>query len=285
MTYVRVCPICGSKDLSLPRRIESMPGFSVNERCYCNDCGQESVPLLIDENSVEYDDKSEEFQIYELVPLDTINYSDKAIVSEIKWQQDGIKPVGRNMPYTSYKDDLIEEKERPNLMIWDLNGINNAQTHYRILKETIKHKYNIILDPGICDISDIFDAFTMDAAKIVCNSICAKSPELFEEAYEISDHIVPCVCVQNEKVLWKSSKGEKDLQRTLRNLYDIGFEFVEIINTDLLGTNTEPDYGYLSKLSDRFDGIIYCGGIQRHSVSKIQETGISGAVVEPFRID
>ena len=283
MTYVRVCPICGSRDLSLPRKIESMPGFSVNERCYCNNCGQESVPILIEEDSTNYNDESaDDFQIIELIPLDTIHHPSNAVVSEIKWQN-AIRSSGKSEPFASYKDNLTRDKERPNMMVWDLNGINNARTNYKILKEVIKHKYNIILDPGICDISDIFDAFTMDITRVVCNSTCAKSPEVFEEAYEISDHVLPCVYVQNERVLWKSSKGEKDLQRTFKNLKDIGFEYIEVVNTDLLGTNIEPDYEYLSKLSDRFDGIIYCGGVQKDSISKIKEIGISGVVVEPFR--
>lgn len=281
--YVKVCSHCGSNDIDLPSGIESIPGLTVNEKCYCHTCGRISVPIMVEKTAQQQpeDTDDDNFQTLSLLPITADAQALAALVTEIGWGEGQYIQTGRDENFESYRGRVTNNPDYSGMMILDLKGIKTGHPDFNILKKAVKHKYNVWLDTGIATESDVFDAFTLDAYRVVCNSLCAASMNLFEEAFALSDHILPCLCLAENKVQWSRFAGEKDAYRAIRMLKDLGYEEIAVIDLDQLGNAQFNSLAYAAKLSETFSGIILGGGVHQCDVSALKEAGLAGAIVEP----
>ena len=277
--YVKVCSNCGSRDIEPSRNVGYVPGLTGNERYFCRSCGQESVPLLIDESKVENENKDGFYKVA-MVPVDTANTKLENIVSEIQWDGNEYVTTDNQTIFEEYKS-TIRNNRCSNTIILDLIGIKTRHPNYKILKNIVKPKYNIWLDIGIHNDEDIFDAFTLDAGRVICSSICVSSVQVYEEAFDLSDHILPCICTCGDKVQWKSSANETDLFRVIESLKRIGYEEIIIIDLDCLGKNKVPDKSYASRISETFSGIIFGGGVREEDVTDLKNLKLRGVILDP----
>lgn len=278
--YVKVCSNCGSRDIEMSRDVGYVPGLTGNERYFCRSCGQESTPLLIEDAKIDDMSQKEYFYKIALIPIDTMKYEIDSVASEIQWNKDGYVTTGRHTVFDQYRTS-IKDKGYSNTIILDLKGIKTGHPNYKIMKNVVKPKYDIWLDIGIHTDGDIFDAFTLDASRVICSSICVSSIQIYEEAFDLSDHVLPCICVYDDKVQWKSSTNEVNVFKVIDRLKKIGYDEIVLIDLKHLGKNEGPDIQYASRISESYSGIIFGGGIREEDVSDISGLKLRGIMLDP----
>lgn len=278
--YVKVCSNCGSRDIEMSRDVGYVPGLTGNERYFCRSCGQESAPLLIEDTKTEDEAQKGDFYKICMIPINTIENEIDSVVSEIRWNSSEYATTGRNVMFDQYRT-AVKNNGYSNTIILDLRGIKTGHPNYKILKSVVKPKYDIWLDIGIHNDDDIFDAFTLDASRVVCSSICISSIQTYEEAFDLSDHILPCVCIYDDKVQWKSSGNEVNVFRVIELLKKIGYDEIIVLDLKRLGKNEGPDVQYAARISETFPDIIFGGGIREEDVSDFSDLRLRGIIIDP----
>ncbi len=278
--YVKVCSNCGSKDIEMTREMGYVPGLTGNERYFCRSCGQESAPLLIEDTKTEDETQKGDFYKICLIPIDTIENEIESVVSEVQWNGREYFTTGRRAMFDQYRT-AVKNNGCSNTIVLDLRGIKTGHPQYKIMKNVVKPKYDIWLDIGIHNDGDIFDAFTLDASRVVCSSICVSSIQMYEEAFDLSDHIVPCICICDDKVQWKSSGNEVNAFRVIERLKKIGYDEIIILDIKRLGKNEGPDMQYAARISEAFSGIIFGGGMREEDISEFSNLKLRGIILDP----
>ena len=278
--YVKVCSNCGSRDIEMSRDLGYVPGLTGSERYFCRSCGYESAPLLIDASNTEEDLQKDSFYKISLIPINTIDQDVENIVSEIQWSGKEYTTTGKHAVLDQYRH-TIKGNEYSNTVILDLKGIKTGHPNYKIMKSVVKTKYNIWLDIGIHNDGDIFDAFTLDANRVICSSICVSSMQIYEEAFALSDNVLPCICIYDDKVEWKSSNNEKNVYRVIESLKKIGYDEIILIDLKRLGRNEGADISYASRVSETFSNIIFGGGIHEEDVLNFKKLKLRGIILDP----
>lgn len=278
--YIRVCSNCGSRDIEMSRDVGYVPGLTGNERYFCRSCGQESTPLLIEDIKTEDEAKKWDFYKICIIPIDTMENEVESVASEIQWNGSEYVTTGRQAMFDQYRS-AVKNNGYSNTIILDLRGIKTGHPNYKIMKNVVKPKYDIWLDIGIHSDGDIFDAFTLDASRVVCSSICVSSMQIYEEAFELSDHILPCVCIYEDKVQWRSSGNELNVFRVIERLKKIGYDEIIILDLKRLGKNEGPDMQYAARISEAFPGIIFGGGMHEKDISNFSELNLRGIMLDP----
>jgi len=301
---LRACPYCGSMD-TRPALLFGgpLPWVDHNDGGYrCRSCGRTAVPLDFDsvddlktfQRSIVSKGGADEdcFMHVPIMPIDTISalrvpYIDLPVaqvanVVEVEWEG-GYRIKGRKERFSRYWRAVHGPRySAKEIALLDLSGVRDGRPNFDVLKALIKSKYQVWLDLGVRDTEDVFDAFAMDVARTVVGTMTAPSMELFEEAFDLSDRIVPCVHYDG-RALWPSgSAGPKDLGRTIAALADIGYEAIGVLDLRRIGRGQGIDAALLETLSAMDAGIIMGGGVTELDLPALRSAGMKGAFMDPF---
>lgn len=301
---LRACPYCGSMDTHPALLFGGpLPWVDHNDGgYYCRSCGRTAVPLDFDsmedlkafQKSITAMSKGEEtgFVHIPIMPIDTysllrIPYIDLPIaqvasVVEVEW--DGSFSIrGKKEMFSRYWRAVHGPRySAKEIAILDLSGIQEGRPNFDVLKTLIKSKYQVWLDLGVRDIEDVFDAFAMDVSRTIVGTMTAPSMDLFAEAFDLSDRVVPCIHYAG-KVLWSNgSAGPSDLVQTVSAMADIGYEKIGVLDLRRLGRRQGIDQALLGVLKDLDVDIIMGGGVTELETTAIRTAGLAGAFMDPF---
>jgi uncharacterized protein related to proFAR isomerase len=301
---LRACPYCGSMD-TRPALLFGgpLPWIDHNDGGYqCRQCGRTAVPLDFDsvedlkafQKSIASRAKGEDgrFMHIPIMPIDTYSLlrvpvidlpiAQVANVVEVEWDG-GYRIKGRKERFSRYWRAVHSPRySAKEIALLDLSGIQDGRPNFDVLKTLIKSKYQVWLDLGVRDIEDVFDAFAMDVSRTIIGTMTAPSMDVFEEAFDLSDRVVPCVQYAG-KVLWPSrSSGPSDLMRALSALMDIGFEEIGVLDLQRIGRGQGIDRSLLEALSGSDARIIMGGGVTELEASELRTAGLAGAFMDPF---
>jgi uncharacterized protein related to proFAR isomerase len=227
-----------------------------------------------------------------IVPVDTttlirVPYIDLPIaqvaeVVEVEWN-DGYYIVGHRERFSRYWGAGSGPRySAHDIMLLDLSGVDAGRPNFDVLKALIKSKYHIWLDLGVRDIEDVFDSFAMDVTRTIIGTMTAPSIDIFEEAFDLSDRIVPCIHY-DRRVLWpKRSSGPTDLEKAVAALADIGFEQVGVLDLSRIGRKQSIDEELVERLAGTDVGVILGGGVTEQEVPTLRSAGLAGAFIDPF---
>ena len=301
---LRACPYCGSMDTH-PALLFGGPIPWVDHNdggYYCKSCGRTAVPLDFDsaddlgtfQRSIAGAGKegADGFIHIPMMPIDTtalfripvidLPVAQVAEVVEVDW--DGRYNIrGQTARFSRYwravQSPRYSAKE---IVLLDLSGIQEGRPNFDVLKTLIKSKYQVWLDLGVRDVEDVFDAFAMDVSRTIIGTMTAPNLGVFEEAFELSDRVVPCVQTASE-VVWPSRRaGPLVLEDAVAALVDIGFEQVGVIDLTRIGRRTGADRALVERLSQLDAEIILGGGVIEEDVPLMRSSGLAGAFMDPF---
>ncbi len=301
---LRACPYCGSMDTHPALLFGGpLPWVDHNDGGYhCRHCGRTAVPLDFDskedllafQRSIKaVGGKADEgFFHLPIMPVDTSSLFDLpmlklpvaqvANVVEVEWER-GYRVRGRSERFSRYWSAVQSPRySAKEVLLLDLAGVRNGRPNFDVLKKLIRTKYQVWLDLGVRELDDVFDAFTMDVARTILSSMTAPDLGVFEEAFEISDRVVPCLHLAGD-VLWsRKGVGPTRLEEAVAAMRDIGFELIGVIDLPRLGRGQGVDTQLVERLS-RLDGhIIVGGGVLERDLDTMRASGLAGAFMDPF---
>jgi uncharacterized protein related to proFAR isomerase len=301
---LRACPYCGSMDTHPALLFGGpLPWVDHNDGGYqCRNCGRTAVPLDFDsiedlkafQKSIASRSSGEEvrFMHIPIMPIDTMSllripYIDLPIaqvasVVEVEWNE-GYDIKGGKEKFSRYWNAVHSPRySAKEIALLDLSGIQAGRPNFDVLKTLIKSKYQVWLDIGVRDIEDVFDAFAMDVSRTIIGTMTAPSTDLFAEAFDLSDRVIPCIQYAG-KVLWpNSSAGPSDLMQAISTMVDIGFEKIGVLDLRRIGRRQGIDQSLLSILKDLDVDVIMGGGVTEIEASAIRTAGLAGAFMDPF---
>jgi uncharacterized protein related to proFAR isomerase len=302
---IRACPYCGSME-TYPALLFGgpIPWVDHNDGGYqCRHCGRTAVPL--DFNSMEElkaFQKSLTTQVAEskggfvhipIMPVDTtalfripvidLPIAQVAEVVEVEWDN-GYAIKGGSAKFNRYwravQSPRYSAKE---MVLLDLAGIQAGRPNFDVLKTLIKSKYQVWLDLGVRDIEDVFDCFAMDVSRTIIGTMTAPDLEVFEEAYDLSDRVVPCIHLLGDEVLWPSKRsGPRQVDDAVAALADIGFDTIGILDLRRIGRRNGVDHKLVEKFAQFEVGVILGGGVIEEDMTFMRSAGLSGAFMDPF---
>ena len=302
---LRACPYCGSLDTHPALLFGGpLPWVDHNDGGYeCRNCGKTAVPLDFDSMDEleafrrslvsKMPENERDFRHIPILPVDTfvlfrlpvvdLPIGQIAEVVEAEWLNGHIEPTGQRVKFQQYWSAVGgPQYSAKEIALWDLSGIRDGHPNFEVLKRLVRSRYRVWLDLGMRDIQDVFDSFAMDVSRAIMGTLTSPDLELFEEAFELSDHVIPCIHYDG-KVLWPSRKaGPERLETVVAKLMDIGYEEIGIIDMPRLGQRNGPNSQMLSRLEGIEAKIILGGGITEAHFEQLRTSGLGGAFVDPF---
>jgi len=287
---LRACSYCGSLDISPTLLFGGpVPWVDHHDGGYeCRNCGRTGVPL--DFRSM---DELEAFrrsiggaeeqapQDFVAVPLILMGVQDDGPYAlEATWS-DGFRATGRAEHALSHKSAL-KASGHDDVALLDLAGITSGDPAFHVLKPLLRGRSRTWLDIGARGEQDLFDAFTMGAARTLVGTMKARSADLLQEAYGLSDNAVPCVHVHQGRALWGSRRVDADLPSTLRAISDIGFQTLAVIDLDSLGKG-RADERLASSAARAGAEVVFGGGCGPEDAERMRSLGLAGMFIDPFR--
>jgi uncharacterized protein related to proFAR isomerase len=227
-----------------------------------------------------------------IVPVDTttlfrVPYIDLPIaqvaeVVEVEWN-DGFDIVGHRERFSRYWGAVSGPRySAKDIMVLDLSGVQAGRPNFDVLKALIKSKYHVWLDLGVRDIEDVFDSFAMDVNRTIIGTMTAPSLDVFEEAFDLSDRVVPCVHYDGG-VLWPGRRpGPRDVKEAVAAMADIGFDRIGVLDLGRIGRKQGVDMALVELLAELDGNIIFGGGVTEQEVSTPRSAGLSGVFIDPF---
>ena len=302
---IRACPYCGSMDTHPTLLFGGpLPWVNHNDGSYeCRNCGKKAVPLSFDTSedlkafqrslTSNIRDESRIFYHIPILPVDTFTLfrlpvidlpiRQIADVTGAEWRNGRIEPVGQKAKFNHYWRAVSSSRySAREIALWDLSGIRDGHPNFEVLKKLVRSRYQVWLDLGMRSIQDVFDSFTMDVSRGLIGTLTAPGLELFEEAFELTENAVPII-YHDEKVLWPSRRsGSEKLETVVKELVDIGYEEIGVIDLPRLGKKSGPDNDMVARL-ERLDAkFILGGGITEADVGGLRSSGMRGVFLDPF---
>ncbi len=304
---IRACPYCGSTDIT-PKMLFGGPLVGVDHKdgaFVCGNCGRSAVPLDFASSEElrffqkdvigarEKEIQGKKFAHIPIVPVDTsclfsiagfdMPIGQRAEVVSIEWNGSTISRTGYAAPFMKYLK-AVEGKRynATDILIMDLSGIQSAKPNFKVLRELVRRKYNVWLDMGMRSMQDLFDSFAMEIARAVASTLTVPSMRLLRDVFELSDKCLPCIFV-NDEVIWSiSGRIPGNLRDVIRELKDIGYEEVGVIDVERLGRRCGVSKEFVSRLAGGDIDVVIGGGVIESDLKRIQEDGFAGAFVDPY---
>ena len=298
---IRACPYCGSTDV-FPSIIFGGPLAGINSKDdihHCRSCGKDSVPLdfaTFDElfefqrsmRSAE-EEVTEGFLHIPIMPVDTeplftigsaeLRVDSMAEITQVEWDGEGLVSADPRSRFLDYYGAVRSPRYNASeVLLMDLAAIRSGRPNFKVLQELTRRRRGIWLDMGMGDIQDLFDAFTLGVDTVMADSMTLPSIGLLEEAFELSDSVVPMLMVAEGEVLW-GCDVPRDVLASLDLVFDIGFDRVAVVSVGRIGTDLGPD---MAMVEGREAGCIIGGGVRESDLDAIREAGFAGALVDPF---
>lgn len=105
---------------------------------------------------------------------------------------------------------------------------------------------------------------------------------MFEEAFDLSDRVVPCLHLSRQ-VLWsRRGVGPTDLGRAIKVMRDIGFDLIGVIDMPRMGRGRGVDRTLVERLAGMDAGVMVGGGVIEKDLDLIRASGLRGAFMDPF---
>ncbi len=284
-----------------------MAGVDNDDRTFrCRACGKSAVPITFSSTEdwihfrqskirgKEQEKARPEFSSVPILPVDTrpllsvggvdIPILKLAEVVDLRWDGSNIQRNDYHVPFDRYWRAISGQRyNASDILLMDLSGVRNGQPNFRVLRELVKHKYDVWLDLGIRSEADLYDAFAIEISRALVDTSLCGSLKLFEELFALSDRCVPCVQVANGEVIWrKSNAGPASIKASIKAMKDIGFEEVAVIDVRRLGTKLGVTEEMLGELEGAEVRVIVGGGVLETDVDRIKAKGLKGAFIDPF---
>ena len=302
------CPHCGSRDIE-PRVLVGGPmaGVDNDDRSFrCHACGKSAVPLTFGSTEDWIHFRQEkirgkerewvrpDFSSVPILPVDTrpllsvggvdVPLLKLAEVVDVRWDGSNLDRNEYQVPFDRYWKAISGQRyNASDILLMDISGIRNGQPNFRVLRELVKHKYDVWLDLGIRSEADLFDAFAIEVSRALVDTSLCGSLKLFEELFALSDRCVPCIQVANDAVIWRrGNAGPASITGSMRALKDIGFDEVAVIDVQRLGTKAGVADSMLDMLEGAEVRVIVGGGVLESDVERIKAKGLNGAFIDPF---
>jgi len=302
------CPHCGSRDIE-PRILVGGPmaGVDNDDRTFrCHACGKSAVPLTFGstedwihfrQEKIKGKDQERakpEFSTVPILPVDTrpllsvggidVPILKLAEVVDIRWDGSNMDRNDYHVPFDRYWRAISGQRyNASDILLMDLSGVRNGKPNFRVLRELVKHKYDVWLDLGIRAEADLYDAFAIEVSRALLDTSLCSSLKLFEELFAMSDRCVPCIQVANDEVIWKrADAGPSTIKASIKAMKDIGFEEVAVIDVRRLGTKLGVTDGMLDQLEGSEVRMLVGGGVLESDLERIKAKGLKGAFIDPF---
>jgi len=284
-----------------------MAGVDNDDRTFrCHACGNKAVPLTFGSTEdwihfrqskikgKEQERARPEFSTVPILPVDTkpllsvggidIPILKLAEVVDLRWDGSNMDRNEYHVSFDRYWRAVSGQRyNASDILLMDLSGVRNGKPNFRVLRELVKHKYDVWLDLGIRSEADVYDAFAIEVSRALVDTSLCNSLKLFDEIFALSDRCVPCIQVANDNVIWKrANAGPSTIKESIKAMKDIGFEEVAVIDMIQLGTKVGVAEAMLSQLEGSEVRVIVGGGILESDLDRIKERGLKGAFIDPF---
>ncbi|MDD1743294.1 MAG: hypothetical protein LUO85_01555 [Methanomassiliicoccales archaeon] len=284
-----------------------MAGVDNDDRTFrCHACGKNAVPITFSSTEdwihfrqskikgKEQERVRPDFSSVPILPVDTrpllsVGGIDMPIlklaeVVDLRWDGSNMDRNDYHVSFDRYWRAISGHRyNASDILLMDLSGVRNGQPNFRVLRELVKHKYDVWLDLGIRSEADIYDAFAIEVSRALVDSSLCGSLKLFEEIFALSDRCVPCIQVANGEVIWKrSNAGPASLMGSIKAMKDIGYEEVAVIDVRRLGTKQGVNEAMLEELEGAEIRVIVGGGVVESDQDHIKAKGFQGAFIDPF---
>ncbi len=304
---IYACPNCGSRDIEPRVLFEGPMAVDNDDRTFrCRACGKSAVPLsftsseewiLFRQSKIKDKDQERirpEFSTVPILPVDTrpllsigridIPILKLAEVVDLRWDGTTMDRNDYHVPFDRYWRAVSGQRyNASDILLMDLSGVKNGQPNFRVLRELVKHKFDVWLDLGIRSEADLYDAFAIEVSRALVDSSLCSSLSLFEELFALSDRCVPCVQVANGEVIWRrANTGPATIRGAIRKFKDIGFDEVAVIDVQRLGTKCGVAEEMLEELEGAEVRVIVGGGVLESDEFRIKSRGLKGAFIDPF---
>jgi uncharacterized protein related to proFAR isomerase len=272
----------------------------------CRACGKKAVPLTFGSTEDwihfrqskirgrEQERARPEFSTVPILPVDTrpllsvggidVPILKLAEVVDLRWDGSSMDRNDYHVSFDRYWRAVSGQRyNASDILLMDLSGVRNGKPNFRVLRELVKHKYDVWLDLGIRSEADLYDAFAIEISRALVDTSLCGSLKLYEELFALSDRCVPCIQVANDDVIWKrANAGPGTIKGALETMKDIGFEEVAVIDVQRLGTKLGVTEAMLDQLEGAEVRVIVGGGVLESDLDLIKSKGLKGAFIDPF---
>jgi len=304
---IRACPYCGSTNIA-PKMLFGGPLAGVDNKdgsFVCANCGRSAVPLdFVSPEELRFfqrdvlgarekESQKMKFVHIPIVPVDTtslfsiagfdIPIGQRVEVVSVEWNGSTLSRTKYAAPFARYLK-AVEGKRynATDVLIIDLSGIQSRRPNFKVLRELVRRKYNVWLDMGMQSMQDLFDSFAMEIARAVASTLTVPSMRLFKDIFELSDKCLPCIFMKDE-VIWSAPEcGPGKLRDVIRELKNIGFEEIGVVDVGRLGKRSGVSKDFVSRLAGCDLDVVVGGGVIESDLNKLQEAGFAGAFVDPY---
>ena len=284
-----------------------MAGIDNDDRTFrCRACGNKAVPITFSSTEdwihfrqskikgKEQERARPEFSTVPILTVDTrpllsvggidIPILKLAEVVDLRWDGSNIDRNDYHVSFDRYWKAVSGQRyNASDIMLMDLSGVRNGNPNFRVLRELVKHKYDVWLDLGIRSEADVYDAFAIEVSRALVDTSLCNSLKLFDEIFALSDRCVPCIQVANGEVIWRrANAGPATIKGSIKAMKDIGFEEVAVIDVRRLGTKLGITEDMLSELEGSEVRVIVGGGVLESDLERIKMKGLKGAFIDPF---
>ncbi len=213
--------------------------------------------------------------------LDQIPAGSASVVG-VRWDGQRLVPNGYRAPFQEYWAAIGGSRYNASLVyMLDLSGIDRANPNFDVMRHLVK-RCDVWLDMGARDTDDIMDGYMLDVERVVAGTMTLGSLEALGDAYALSPAVLPCLDWDG-KILWNGPRETRtDLAEVLRALKAIGFSAACVMDLRRLGTDLGPDPELLARLEGAELSLYLGGGVQETDISKLQEKGLAGGLVDPY---
>ncbi len=224
---------------------------------------------------------------FKVIPV--IDVLNSEAVHAIRGERKKYKPLKSKLFKTSNPLDILNvltsNFKFKDFYIADLNAIINRKPDFRLLTKILKiTEINIMIDPGIVDISDILHFSNFNINKLIIGLETVRNLDVIRKAINIvgQNKLVLSIDMYKEKVI-SNAKGVKD--KTPKEIAKImeGIGVNELLLLDLFRVGQKiggiPQQ-YL-KIRDSFGGNIFVGGGIRDytDLIKYKELNFAGVLI------
>jgi len=163
----------------------------------------------------------------------------------------------------------------------DMDGILNEDLQLELLKELCELN-TLYTDPGVRNEDDVIDPLVAGSQWIALSTLTMNSPEVSENALEISDSIVPLIVWSEGRVMHPYHTGEegmKDIEFHLKAFRDAGMESVLFMDMDNIRQREGQNADIIELLIDSGLNVYLAGGVGEKDALQLQDIGVKGILI------
>ncbi|MFX0035847.1 MAG: HisA/HisF-related TIM barrel protein [Candidatus Hermodarchaeota archaeon] len=224
---------------------------------------------------------------FKIIPV--IDILNSKAVHAISGHRNKYKPLKSYLFQSSNPMDIIRILNTKfffkEFYIADLDSILKKKPNFQILKEIVNFSnINVILDPGIVNIDDIFHFSKHNIKNIVLGLETIKSLKIINQSIQLfgQNNIIISFDLYNGKILSKSKEiSNQDPIKLINNIQTTGVKNIIILDLYRVGQKIGGIPSLYIEILQNFDGNIFVGGgIKNYKdLLDYKEKGFSGVLI------